>query len=268
MSCPSLAGVDLLAAAKCRTLYNGVKLPMIGLGTWRLRGDRLRSGVFGALNERYGLIDSAAVYENEEEIRELLKEAGSGGVDANSHENRQRRIESWRALEQLYEEKKVRAIGVSNFLVPHLEQLMEDGAKIRPMVDQIEWHPMCWVPDLIPYAEKHNITLQAYSSLGSGENRLMEHEVVKQIAKEINKSPSVVLLRWPLQQGLVVIPCSTSQEHLRENLEALDVELSEDQMKRLANCRIVEFMQAYLPVVFSAITRPEEWWLHLKWFGY
>lgn len=77
MSCPSLAGVDLLAAAKCRTLYNGVKLPMIGLGTWRLRGDRLRSGVFGALNERYALIDSAAAYGNEEEIRELLKEAGS-----------------------------------------------------------------------------------------------------------------------------------------------------------------------------------------------
>ena len=74
---PNLAGVDLLATAKCRTLHNGVKLPMIGLGTWRLRGDRLRSGVFGALNERYALIDSAAAYGNEEEIRELLKEAGS-----------------------------------------------------------------------------------------------------------------------------------------------------------------------------------------------
>ncbi|CDJ57423.1 aldo/keto reductase family oxidoreductase, putative [Eimeria maxima] len=283
MSCPNLAGVDLLAAARCRTLYNGVKMPLIGLGTWRLRGDRLRSGVFGALNERYGLIDSAAVYGNEEEIRQLLKDAGnprvfltsklqpgdaqgkdavlkafektierlgvkqldlylihwpgSGGVDANSKVNRQRRIESWRALEQLYEEKKVRAIGVSNFLVPHLEQLMEDGAKIRPMVNQVEWHPMCWVPDLIPYARKHSIVLQAYSSLGSGENRLFEHEVVKEIAEEVNEAPSVVLLRWALQQGLLVIPCSTSQEHLRENLAALDVVLSEDQMERLCAIR-------------------------------
>ncbi|CDJ49000.1 aldo/keto reductase family oxidoreductase, putative [Eimeria brunetti] len=283
MACPSLAGVDLLAAAKCRTLHNGVQMPVIGLGTWRLRGDRLRSGVFGALNERYGLIDSAAVYGNEEEIKQLLKEAGnprvfltsklqpgdaqgteavvkafeqtierlgvqqldlylihwpgSGGVEANDQLNRRRRIESWRALEQLYEQKKVRAIGVSNFMVPHLEQLMEDGAKIRPMVNQIEWHPMCWVPDLIPYAEKHNIVLQAYSSLGSGETRLLDHDVVKQIAKEINQPPSVVLLRWPLQQGLLVIPCSTSQEHLKENLAALDVQLSEDQMKRLCAIR-------------------------------
>lgn len=76
MTCPSLAGVDLLAAAECCTLSNGVRMPVIGLGTWRLRGDRLRSGVFGALHERYGLIDTASVYGNEEEIRQLLKEAG------------------------------------------------------------------------------------------------------------------------------------------------------------------------------------------------
>ncbi|CDJ45355.1 aldo/keto reductase family oxidoreductase, putative [Eimeria tenella] len=254
-------------------------MPVIGLGTWRLRGDRLRSGVFGALHERYGLIDTASVYGNEEEIRQLLKEAGnprvfltsklkpedaqgteavlkafegtierlgveqldlylihwpgSGGVDANSPANRQRRLESWRALEQLYEKKKVRAIGVSNFLVPHIEQLMEDGAKIMPMVNQLEWHPMCWVPDLIPFAKKHSIVLQAYSSLGSGENRLLDHPVVKEIAKEINQPPSVVLLGWPRQQGLLIIPCSTSQEHLKENLAALTVQLSEDQMKRL-----------------------------------
>ncbi|CDJ67459.1 aldo/keto reductase family oxidoreductase, putative [Eimeria necatrix] len=260
-------------------------MPIIGLGTWRLRGDRLRSGVFGALQERYALIDTASVYGNEEEIRQLLKEAGnprifltsklkpedaqgteavqkafegtierlgveqldlylihwpgSGGVDANSPANRQRRLESWRALEQLYEKKKascewfVRAIGVSNFLVPHIEQLMQDGAKIMPMVNQLEWHPMCWVPDLIPFAKKHNIVLQAYSSLGSGESRLLDHPVVKEIAKEISQPPSVVLLRWPRQQGLLIIPCSTSQEHLKENLAALTVQLSEDQMKRL-----------------------------------
>lgn len=76
MALPALAGKDLVASAKCHTLRNGVKMPIMGLGTWRLRADRLRAGLCGALHERYGLIDSAAVYGNEEEIRELLKEAG------------------------------------------------------------------------------------------------------------------------------------------------------------------------------------------------
>ncbi|XP_026194237.1 uncharacterized protein LOC34621298 [Cyclospora cayetanensis] len=281
MAAPGLAGTDLLASAKCHTLHNGVSMPLLGLGTWRLHGNKLRGGVFGALQEQYGLIDTASVYENEAEIRELLKEAGnprvfltsklqpkdaqgteavlrafdgtiqrlgvdqldlylihwpgSSGVDTSDPENRRRRIESWRALEQLYEQKKVRAIGVSNFMVTHLENLMEDGAKIMPMVNQIEWHPMCWVPELIPFAKKHNITLQAYSSLGSGENRLLEHPVVKEIAKEIQQPPSVVLLRWALQQGLLVIPCSTSQEHLRENARIFDVQLSDDQMNKLSS---------------------------------
>lgn len=280
MDFPNLQGRDLLASAKCRTLANGVQMPLMGLGTWRLTGERLASGVCGALQEGYGLIDSAAVYRNEAEIRELLKKAGnprvfvtsklqpkdaqgmeavlqafdatierlgveqldlylihwpgSNGVSTDSQDNRRLRLESWRALEKLYEQNKVRAIGVSNFMVSHIDQLMADGATIMPMVNQLEWHPMCWIPEMLPFAKKHGITLQAYSSLGSGEDKLVEHPVVKEIAKEIEQPASVVLLRWPLQQGLLVIPCSTSRDHLRENAAALEVQLSEDQMKRLS----------------------------------
>lgn len=281
MKLPALAGKNLLASAKCQTLHNGVKMPFMGLGTWRLRADRLRAGLCGALHEGYGLIDSAAVYGNEEEIRDFLKEAGnptvfmtsklqprdaqgteavlrafrstierlgveqldlylihwpgSSGVAIDSPDNRRLRLESWRALEHLYETKKVRAIGVSNFMISHIEELMADGAKIAPMVNQLEWHPMCWIPEMIPFAKKHNITLQAYSSLGSGDDRLMEHPVVKEIAQAIQQPPSVVLLRWPIQQGILVIPCSTSREHLRENLAALEVHLSDDQMNKLSS---------------------------------
>ncbi|KAL8271703.1 hypothetical protein Esti_004379 [Eimeria stiedai] len=245
MERPNLEGKDLLAAAKSQQLHNKVQMPVLGLGTWRLRGEKLQSGVWGALHEGYGLIDTAAVYGNEEEIRDLLKDAGNPKVfitsklqprDANGVEavlrafdatikrlnvkqldlylihwpgkrihptplNRGLRSESWRALEQLYEQKKVRAIGVSNFMISHIEELLADGATVVPM---LEWHPMCWIPEMIPFAEKHNIILQAYSSLGSGENRLLEHPVVKQIAREINQPPAVVLLRWPLQQGLMM----------------------------------------------------------------
>ncbi|OEH76436.1 aldo keto reductase family [Cyclospora cayetanensis] len=289
MAAPGLAGTDLLASAKCHTLHNGVSMPLLGLGTWRLHGNKLRGGVFGALQEQYGLIDTASVYENEAEIRELLKEAGnprvfltsklqpkdaqgteavlrafdgtiqrlgvdqldlylihwpgSSGVDTSDPENLQLSLTVFLLLcgrlglmtpwlRKPIIAFQVRAIGVSNFMVTHLENLMEDGAKIMPM---IEWHPMCWVPELIPFAKKHNITLQAYSSLGSGENRLLEHPVVKEIAKEIQQPPSVVLLRWALQQGLLVIPCSTSQEHLRENARIFDVQLSDDQMNKLSS---------------------------------
>ncbi|KAL8431840.1 hypothetical protein ACSSS7_005015 [Eimeria intestinalis] len=284
---PHLEGKDLISTSKCFTLHNGVQMPILGLGTWRLNGDKLRSGVYGALKEGYGLIDSATLYHNEWEIRDLLRRAGNPKVwlstklspeDANGKDavieafegsrrnlgveqidlylihwpasgklftvapdSKEKRFESWSALEQLYEEGKasaradvlevdtwrdVRTIGVSNFLVSHLEELL-----------QLEWHPMCWVPEMIPFAKKHNIALQAYSSLGSGQNRLVDHPVVKEIAKEINQPPAVVLLRWPLQQGLMVIPCSTSRAHLRENKAALECELSENQMNRLCSIK-------------------------------
>ncbi|KAL8431842.1 hypothetical protein ACSSS7_005017 [Eimeria intestinalis] len=289
MERPTLTGEDLLASAKSQALHNKVQMPVLGLGTWRLRGDKLQSGVWGALLESYGLIDTAAVYGNEEEIRDLLKDAGnprvfitsklqprdangteavlrafdatvkrlnveqldlylihwpgkraltpsprSSGVAINSPKNRRLRLESWRALEQLYEQKKVRAIGVSNFMISHIEELLADGATVVPM---LEWHPMCWIPEMIPFAKQHNIILQAYSSLGSGKDHLLDHPLIKQIAKEINQPPAVVLLRWPLQQGLMVIPCSTSREHLRENKAALECELSEDQMNRLCSIK-------------------------------
>lgn len=280
MECPQLAGRDLLGSAKCNTLHNGLKIPFLGLGTWRLRGERLCRGLWGALQEKYALVDTAAVYGNEDEIRRFLDEAGNPrvfltsklqprdargkqavinafdatckrlgveqldlylihwpgttGVNAESQENRRLRFESWSALEELYAQKKVRAIGVSNFMVPHIEHLIADGAKVMPMVNQLEWHPMCWLPEMLKFAKAHGIVLQAYSSLGSGQGKLLEHPVVKQIAEEINHPPSVVLLRWAVQQDVLVIPCSTSQEHLRENAAALEVQLSDDQMNRLS----------------------------------
>ncbi|KAL8452519.1 hypothetical protein Emag_002308 [Eimeria magna] len=249
---PHLEGKDLISAAKCWTLHNGVQMPILGLGTWRLNGDKLRSGVYGALKEGYGLIDSAALYHNEWEIRDLLKRAGNPKVwlstklspeDANGRE----------AVIEAFEKSR-RNLGVEQidlYLIhwpargklftvapDSREKRFESWSALEQLRGPLlEWHPMCWVPEMLPFAKKHNIALQAYSSLGSGQNRLMDHPVVKEIAKEINQPPAVVLLRWPLQQGLMVIPCSSSREHLRENAAALECELSEDQMKRLCSIK-------------------------------
>ncbi|KNC98398.1 uncharacterized protein SPPG_06103 [Spizellomyces punctatus DAOM BR117] len=142
------------------------------------------------------------------------------------------RIATWNAMTTLLTQTHVRAIGVSNFSIRQLQHLATHTS-IRPSVNQIEMHPFLIQKELRAYCAQQDIRIMAYCSLGSGDPKLLNHPVVVRVANEVNKSVSQVLLRWAVQHGVIVIPCSTVREHLVENRGVWGWELSEVQMEAL-----------------------------------
>lgn len=141
-----------------------------------------------------------------------------------------KRLESWRALEKLLSDGRVRAIGVSNFMVRHLEELLAH-AKVVPAVDQIEVSPFLQQRDVRACCAEHGIAVEAYSPLTKGKR--LPHPVVADVARRVGRSSAQVLLRWGLQHGLVVVPKSTHAERLAANAAVFDFELPPDEMARL-----------------------------------
>eukprot|EP00002_Diphylleia_rotans_P038565 TRINITY_DN8797_c0_g1_i1.p1 TRINITY_DN8797_c0_g1~~TRINITY_DN8797_c0_g1_i1.p1 ORF type:complete len:297 (-),score=71.23 TRINITY_DN8797_c0_g1_i1:227-1117(-) len=150
----------------------------------------------------------------------------------NDQDHARLRAESWRALEKLYNEKKVRAIGVSNYNVRHLQMLLKD-CNVPPAVNQVEFHPLLTQADLLQFCHQNEIHFEGYSSLAKGNKKLLKNAAVLSAAQSANKTPAQVLLRWVLQKGAVVIPKSSNQQRLRENVELFDFELSDATMKEL-----------------------------------
>ncbi|MEB2277503.1 aldo/keto reductase [Bacillus sp. ILBB4] len=253
------------------TLHNGVKMPGFGLGVFKVEeGPELLNAVKIAIKHGYRSIDTAAIYGNEEGvgrgIREGLKEAGISrenvfvtskvwnadlGYDATiaAYETSLKKLgldyldlylihwpvegkykEAWRALETLYKEGKVKAIGVSNFQVHHLKDLMED-AKIKPVINQVEYHPRLTQKELQAFCEKHHIQLEAWSPLMQGE--LLNNEVLTEIANKHNKSVAQVILRWDVQNGIITIPKSTKEHRIVENASIFDFELTKEEIERI-----------------------------------
>ncbi len=138
--------------------------------------------------------------------------------------------ETWRALETLYKEGKVRAIGLSNFQQHHIEDLLTD-AEIKPMVNQIEIHPLLTQKELITYCQEQGIVVEAWSPLGSG--RLLDHPELQEIANTYHKSVAQVILRWDVQNNIVVIPKSTKEHRIIENANIFDFELRQEDMERI-----------------------------------
>ncbi|MDH2364132.1 aldo/keto reductase [Priestia megaterium] len=253
------------------TLHNGVKMPGFGLGVFKVEeGPELVNAVKIAIKHGYRSIDTAAIYGNEEGvgrgIREGLKEAGISrenvfvtskvwnadlGYDATiaAYETSLKKLEldyldlylihwpvegkykeTWRALETLYKEGKVKAIGVSNFQVHHLKDLMED-AKIKPVINQVEYHPRLTQKELQAFCENHHIQLEAWSPLMQGE--LLNNEVLTEIANKHNKSVAQVILRWDVQNGIITIPKSTKEHRIVENASIFDFELTKEEIERI-----------------------------------
>ncbi|MGR6339729.1 aldo/keto reductase [Priestia megaterium] len=253
------------------TLHNGVKMPGFGLGVFKVEeGPELVNAIKVAIKHGYRSIDTAAIYGNEEGvgqgIREGLKEAGISrenvfvtskvwnadlGYDATiaAYETSLKKLEldyldlylihwpvegkykeAWRALETLYKEGKVKAIGVSNFQVHHLKDLMED-AEIKPVINQVEYHPRLTQKELQAFCEKHHIQLEAWSPLMQGE--LLDNEVLTEIANKHNKSVAQVILRWDVQNGIITIPKSTKEHRIVENASIFDFELNKEEMERI-----------------------------------
>ncbi|AET58571.1 aldo/keto reductase [Paenibacillus terrae] len=138
--------------------------------------------------------------------------------------------EAWRALESLYKEGRIKAIGVSNFQIHHLEDLMKD-AEITPMVNQVEFHPQLTQAELLQFCQKNNIQMEAWSPLMQGQ--LLDHAVLQDIATKYGKSVAQVILRWDVQQGVVTIPKSTKEHRIVENADIFDFELTQEDMDRI-----------------------------------
>ncbi|WP_425590316.1 aldo/keto reductase [Fictibacillus enclensis] len=253
------------------TLHNGVKMPWFGLGVFKVEeGPELVNAVKAAIKNGYRSIDTAAIYENEEGvgtgIKEGLAEAGLSREDLfvtskvwNSelgyektiaaYEESLRKLnleyldlylihwpvegkfkDAWRALETLYKEGKVKAIGVSNFQIHHLEELMKD-AEIKPMINQVEYHPKLTQKELQEYCKSQGIQLEAWSPLMQGQ--LLDHPVLKEIADAHQKSVAQVILRWDLQNGVVTIPKSTKEHRIIQNSQVFDFELTSAEMNQI-----------------------------------
>jgi len=254
------------------TLHNGVKMPWLGLGVFKVEeGPELVEAVKTAIKNGYRSIDTAAVYGNEEGvgqgIREGLAETGLSREDLfvtskvwnadQGYESTLQALEvslrklgldyldlylihwpvqgkykdTWRALEAIYESGKARSIGVSNFHVHHLQDLLQD-AKIKPMVDQVEFHPCLTQEELRAYCREQGIQFEAWSPLMQGE--LLDNEVLKGIADRHGKSVAQIILRWDLQNGVVTIPKSTKEHRIIENASVFDFELTADEMSRIS----------------------------------
>ena len=248
-------------------LNGGVPIPRLGLGVFQApRGDPTRRAVTEALRIGYRHVDTARIYGNEQEVGAAVRESGiprseifittklwndDHGFDAalRAFEASLARLglehidlyllhwpvpgkrnDSWRALERLLSEGRVRAIGVSNFMPNHLQELLE-RAKVVPAIDQIEVTPFLQQRDVRAECEKHGIAVEAYSPLTRGQR--LAHPVVLDIAKRLGKSPAQVLLRWALQHGMVVLPKSTRPERIAENAALFDFEIPADSMAKL-----------------------------------
>ncbi|MGO0714818.1 glyoxal/methylglyoxal reductase [Bacillus subtilis] len=248
-------------------LHNGVEMPWFGLGVFKVEnGIEATESVKTAIKNGYRSIDTAAIYKNEEGVGIGIKESGVAreelfitskvwnedqGYETTlaAFEKSLKRLQldyldlylihwpgkdkykdTWRALEKLYKDGKIRAIGVSNFQVHHLEELLKD-AEIKPMVNQVEFHPRLTQKELRDYCKAQGIQLEAWSPLMQGQ--LLDNEVLTQIAEKHNKSVAQVILRWDLQHEVVTIPKSIKEHRIIENADIFDFELSQEDMDKI-----------------------------------
>ena len=266
-------GERLSLASRVRT-SQGLELPRLGLGVFQTPpGDVTRRSVAWALEAGYRLIDTAAMYGNEEAVGEAVRASGIpreevvvttklwftdhgfeaaqaaarrsqaklglGPIDlylihwprANSPDDR---LASWRALEQLRRDGIVRTVGVSNYAIRHLDELAAHS-DLLPSVNQVEFHPFVYDPELIGYAERHRIVLEAYSPLTRA--RKLEDPRLAEVARAHHRSAAQVLLRWGLQHGLVVLPKSVHEQRIRENSALYDFTLAPAEMAALDGLR-------------------------------
>jgi diketogulonate reductase-like aldo/keto reductase len=242
------------------TLHNGVEMPYFGLGVYLSEeGKEVTNAVKWALEEGYRHIDTASIYENEEGVGLGIKESGvdrkdifvvskvwnsDQGYDSTikAYEASLERLnldyldlylvhwpvngkykETWRAMEYLYEHRGVRAIGVSNFMQHHLEELLS-ASKIIPMVNQMEFHPYLVQQELIDFCNKNTIQYEAWSPLMQG--HIFELEVMKGLAAKYQKTIAQIVLRWDLQKGVITIPKSSKKERIIANADIFDFELT------------------------------------------
>lgn len=250
-------------------LNNGIEIPLFGLGTYLIdNGQAAVDSMLYALEIGYRHLDTAAMYNNEREVGQVVKGSGIPRQDIfittklwNSDHGYQNtleafkrsldklqldyvdlylihwpveeiRLESWRALESLYADGLCKAIGVSNYMERHIKEILENF-DVVPAVNQIEYSPFLYLKDLQEFCETNKVALESYSPLTKG-YRLKDTNLIE-IAHKYSKSTSQILIRWCLQKGVICIPKSSRKDHIKENSDIYDFEISELDMEKLDN---------------------------------
>lgn len=251
-----------------KTLSNGVQMPILGYGVYQVTKDECERCVSDALRAGYRHIDTAQSYFNEEEVGNAIQKSGIPreelflttkvwvehyGYDAcrASVLESMRKLKTdyidlmllhqpfsdyygaWHALEDLYEEGKLRAIGVSNFYPDRLVDICS-FAKIRPMVNQVETHPLNQQTEAQKWMDKYGVQIAAWAPFGEGQGGLFQNEALAAIGAKYGKSTAQVMLRWHIQRGVVVIPKSTHYERMVENFNVFDFTLTDEDMAAIA----------------------------------
>ena len=246
-------------------LSNGIEMPTLGLGTWKMSpGEETVHAVRAALDAGYRLIDTAALYGNEESVGEAMRVSGVPREDIfvttklwptdffhprKAFDTSLKKLGMeyvdlylvhwpiplmprgvWKELENIYDEKLARAIGISNYSIHDIEKLLS-YARIVPMVNQVEFNPFVYEKGLLAYCKEKNIVLEAYSPLTHGAH--LDDPRIQAVATRCGKTPAQIMIRWCIQHETVVIPKSSHPDRIKENMDVFDFDLSSEDMAAL-----------------------------------
>lgn len=248
------------------TLNNGVEMPQLGFGVWQVDNEEATAAVQTAIEVGYRSIDTAMIYQNEEGVGKAIKNAGIARDDLfittkvwntdHGYEQTLKAfdesleklgleyvdlylvhwptpqfdtyVDTYKALEKLYNDGRVKAIGVCNFHIEHLERILNE-CSVKPVLNQVECHPYLSQNELKEFCKKHDIYVEAWSPLQQG-GEVLQLDSIKAFADSVGKTPAQVVLRWHLQNDTIVIPKSVTPSRIKENFDVFDFELSQEQM--------------------------------------
>lgn len=247
-------------------LNNGLKMPMAGIGTFLLSPDEAEASVLSALQCGYRLIDTANAYVNEKAVGRAMKKSGvprrdifletklwpsfyeqDETIDKTLerldtdyidllllHQPAGNYIEGYRQMEKAYKEGKVKAIGLSNFDMKQMQEIL-DMCEVKPAVLQTEVHPYSQEKELKEFLKKEEIVIQAWYPLGHGDKALIQEPLFVKLGEKYKKTSAQIILRWHIQDGNIVIPGSKNPNHIRDNFDLFDFELTEEEMKEISD---------------------------------
>ena len=276
------------------TLANGVKMPQLGYGVYQVTKEECKRCVLDALDVGYHAIDTAQSYFNEAEVGEAIAESGIDRkeiflttkvwIEHYGYEQAKESVlqsmeklktdyidlvllhqpfadyyGAYRALEDLYEEGKLRAIGVSNFYPDRLVDIAS-FARIKPMVNQIETHPLNQQIEAHEWLKKYGVIHEAWAPFGEGRGNMFTNPVLQEIGKKYDKTVAQVILRWQLQRGIVIIPKSTHKERMAQNLDVFDFTLTDEDMQDIAalDTKTSSFFSHQDPAIVEWFVKMEE----------
>lgn len=249
-------------------LNDGNAMPQLGYGVWRVSNEEAASSVGEAIKAGYRSIDTAAIYGNEEGVGQAIKNAPVSREelfittkvwnDRHGYDETLRAfdeslarlqldtvdlylihwpvagseayLDTWRALIRLKQDGRAKSIGVSNFMVPHLQRVIDETG-VTPSVNQIELHPRLQQKELREFHAKNGIATEAWSPLGQG--TLLDNEDIAALARKFNKTPAQIILRWHLDNGLIAIPKSVTPSRIRENLDIFDFSMDAEDVRTI-----------------------------------